>query len=326
VSLTSVLAADQALRNRLAALVPESERRNVSGLAHVVPPRTSHYSLVGTAFDYLFRFEVARRNKSAVARSWVAERGLDLAKADIDKAPTSLLRWPPSVDRQDLVEKMEHGYSAALQGYDRYLRLQTPTPQDARDAAGHALRLAKLDPVYRAGYVDSAPDSVDPLDVEDLVALLQAVPFEDRMAPCLGPRVWLNPTFGSFSVGIRGADADVVAGGLLVDLKTTKNPEVPKNLPQIVGYAMLAGAYRAMEAPEFPAIESIGLYFSRQATLVTIPLESVRANADYAGAYRALMAHCEGNPMSLDDVLVKHAEAARAASHPPTKRRTRKAP
>ncbi len=325
-SLTSVLAADQALRNRLAALVPESERTSVSGLEHVAPPRTTHYSLVGTAFDYLFRFEVARRNKSAIARSWVAERGLDLAKADTDKASTSLLRWPPGVDPQDLVRKMEHSYSTALQGYDRYLALQTPVPQDARDAAGHALRLAKLDPVYRAGYVDSAPDSVDPSDVEDIVALLRAVPFEDGMAPCLGPRVWLNPTFGSFSVGIHGADADIVAGGLLVDLKTTKNPEVPKNLPQIVGYAMLAEAYRAKEAPEFPAIESVGLYFSRQGTLVTIPLESVRANADYAGTHRALMAHCEEGPMSLDDVLVKHAGATRAASHPPAKGTARKVP
>jgi hypothetical protein len=307
-------------------LVPDAERTSVANLTPVAPPKTSHYSLVGTAFDYLFRFEVVRRNKSATARSWVAERGVELAKADIGESSAPVLRWPPGVNPQDLVGKMERAYSSALQAYDRYRGMQRTTPRDLADAAGHALRLAKLDPVYRAGYVDSAPESVDPHDVEDLVALLGAIPFEGRMAPCLGPRVWLNPTFGGFSVGIQGADADVVAGGLLIDLKTTKNPEVSKNLPQIVGYAMLAEAYRTEEAPEFPAIESLGLYFSRHATLVTIPLETVRANADYPGAFSELMAHCEERPMSLSDVLARHGGTKSAGLHTPAKGKVRRAP
>lgn len=311
VSLTSLLAANKPLRERLRALVPESERTSLIGLPEVASPRTKHYSLVGTAFDYLFRFEVARRNKSAFSQKWIAEAGLNLAKRDLSRAPLSQLRWPPDTSAHELVEQFERAYSEALKGYARYVALQAPAPEDLSEAASHALRLAKLDPIFRAGYVDPSPESADPLDVEDLVALLRAAPFDRSLAPCLGPRVWLNPTFGRFSLALHGADADLIAGDVLIDLKTTTNPVVAKHLPQLVGYAILAEAHRAAEAPEFPEIEYIGLYFSRQATLVVLPLEPVRANADYPGACRALLGHSEESPMMPDDVLSGRAATTR---------------
>src|SRR6266851_4039234 len=38
-----------------------------------VPPRTKNWSLVGTAFDYLLRFEMKRRAPHAQDKPWVAE-------------------------------------------------------------------------------------------------------------------------------------------------------------------------------------------------------------------------------------------------------------
>ena len=39
----------------------------------LAPPLTKHYSLVGTAFDYLLRFYVERLNPNAITKKWVAE-------------------------------------------------------------------------------------------------------------------------------------------------------------------------------------------------------------------------------------------------------------
>src|SRR5262245_3078502 len=39
-------------------------------------PRSTRYTMVGTAFDYLLRFELQRRAPHAVAGKWAAERSL----------------------------------------------------------------------------------------------------------------------------------------------------------------------------------------------------------------------------------------------------------
>ena len=36
------------------------------------PPRTAHYSMVGTAFDYLLRFYIKYHNPNAFTSRWVA--------------------------------------------------------------------------------------------------------------------------------------------------------------------------------------------------------------------------------------------------------------
>jgi len=43
----------------------------------LAPPLTSHYTLVGTAFDYLMRFYLKYLNPRAITRKWVAEESLE---------------------------------------------------------------------------------------------------------------------------------------------------------------------------------------------------------------------------------------------------------
>lgn len=74
-SLTSV-AESEPVRQLLAPLVGAVPKRATLPRLRVAP-RTRNFSLVGTAFDYLFRFEVARRCPDAVARPWVAEAAYD---------------------------------------------------------------------------------------------------------------------------------------------------------------------------------------------------------------------------------------------------------
>jgi hypothetical protein len=56
---------------RLKALRPNVPRKLSAPLQ--VEPRSNRYSMVGTAFDYLLRFELQRRAPHAVARRWIAE-------------------------------------------------------------------------------------------------------------------------------------------------------------------------------------------------------------------------------------------------------------
>lgn len=315
-SLTSLLASDRALAARLGALVPSSSVVDVSSLPLRAPPLTTHYPLVGTAFDYLFRFEVQRRNHEAVVKPWVADHAVALARMGSTAGGPTVLRWPPGVDRNHLVRMYDESLSAAKVAHSRYIGLSNPTNADVQGIAEQAIRLAKLDPIFRAGYLDSDPNAVDSKDIQDLVALLEIVPLDRSMSICGERDVLLNPTFGSFSQGIGGADADFLAGGTLVDIKTTKNPQLRPYLAQIVGYAMLAEAFRAREMPKFPEVRSIGIYYSRQGHLEVMSYKAVRSAADYPGAVEDLLGHCSGEPLTLIDVMM----GERSASTGGTKR------
>lgn len=63
--------------------------------------------------------------------------------------------------------------------------------------------------------------------------LVRAVPREMLVAR---QRATLNPTFGEASALVGGADADFVIDHTLVDIKTTKYPELKREIPhQLVG-------------------------------------------------------------------------------------------
>jgi hypothetical protein len=322
-SLTSVLKADTALAHRLTGLVPAEEITDPRQLSLKAPPLTKHYSLVGTAFDYLFRFEVQRRNPSAIARRWVASVAVELLKPVKGNREGAALALPGVDDQVAVAAEAEDILREAEACVVAYVKLEKPSDLQLAEAARHAIRLAKLDVIYRAGIVDPALGSTDPLDVRDLTGLLRVVPFEGAMAPCLLGKVWLNPTFGRFSVGIQGADADIVTSTMLIDLKTTIKPDFRPHLPQIVGYAMLAEAYRTDGATEFPLVESVGLYLARQGALISLPMTPVRQNRDFRGTFEALMNHCREAPLSLEDVRAMKTDSAPRGSvrkAQPTKR------
>jgi len=114
----------------------------------------------------------------------------------------------------------------------------------------HAILLAKLDNVYRAYQIDPDLIAVDPEDTADVVALLAVAPFETLSHPKV---MLLNPTFGSYSSVAGGADADLICGDLVVEVKTTKNAQLkPETIRQLLAYFVLARRARA-EDGSFPA-------------------------------------------------------------------------
>jgi hypothetical protein len=131
-----------------------------------------------------------------------------------------------------------------------------PLPSELAD---HALQLACLDTYIRAGRVERDPDAIALPNIADLVALFVEVPWEMLGSPEL---LWLNPSFGNVSRRVGGADADLISGNRLFDLKVKQQPTPRDDLRQLLAYAILARAARAAD-PTFPEIGMIGVYYAR---------------------------------------------------------------
>ena len=67
---------------RLKPLRPALPRK-IGAPLKVAPRTMNDYSLVGTAFDYLLRFEIERRAPYAKSRPWVAECVSDINASEI---------------------------------------------------------------------------------------------------------------------------------------------------------------------------------------------------------------------------------------------------
>jgi hypothetical protein len=138
------------------------------------------------------------------------------------------------------------------------------------------------DLVYSGDFtVDRMLEQADDAAVTELVALRELS--NERLIPKLTGPYHLGPTFDLSQRGPAqriAAEADLIAGGLLVDIKTTlapKNkaglrPEVLKaeNVYQLLGYALLdySNQYN---------IDQLGIFSARYGTLVTWHLERVTA-------------------------------------------------
>jgi hypothetical protein len=252
-----------------------------------VPPRAARpnrNSLLGTAFDYLVRFELRRLAPHARAAAWAAEKaprvffsetvgpfrsqGSGLSDQQLRLLDPDAEFNPLGVARQ-LRERALAVLAAARVAEEAHARSVSPSDGCIADLARHALRLAMLEPITRVSSLtlsrDYAPfaEPVDD-DVRELADLLAVVPFDQFVSPDL---VVLNPTFGEAGRLVGGADADLITGDLLVDFKLTAGDRVePKHLDQVAGYLLLARHQRSLD-PTAPEIRRVGIYYARPAHL-----------------------------------------------------------
>lgn len=220
----------------------------------LAPPVTTSYSLVGTAFDYLFRFYLERLNPGTISQMWVAAAGpfhMNLLRGD-----------PPTKKNQGhaILEK-------AKVSYERYLQDGLLSDELLR----HTILLAHLDVIYRAGMI---PDfKVDEGNIDDLRKLISVVDpnlFKAKQV-CI-----LNPTFGEGSALVGGADCDLILDSALIDIKTTKKLELARDyLNQVIGYYLLSQIASIEGAPAGHEINTLGIYYSRHALLYTIPVDGI---------------------------------------------------
>ncbi|MGD9570001.1 MAG: hypothetical protein AB7V48_17095 [Sedimentibacter sp.] len=219
-------------------------------------PQTKHYSLVGTAFDYLLRFFIERINENVIIEGWVAFNGLRDIKNQFSN---------------DVYQTGRNIILSAEKNYKKYLDTKIITNEMLSDV----LKLAKLDIFFRSGCIDDL-NKVDNADVEDLKYLYKLINPDEWYAKsvCI-----LNPTFNEASLLVGGADADIIIDDMLIDIKTTKKLELKKDyINQLVGYYIL---YKIEELHGIKKkkkdieILKLGIYFSRFGILKVFYIEDI---------------------------------------------------
>ena len=187
--------------------------------------------------------------------------------------------YPPPTKLRSLRRLVARRIAAARKYLVEYRHVSKPGLKERRRLARHALNLARIDPIVRALVYEHVEAIADERDIEDVVALLAAVPFERFDG--LGGSVLLNPSLGHPALGIE-ADADLVVGDCLIDLKVFKEPRIERKMVrQLFGYVMLA-RYLREQGQAFPEIRSVGIYFARQAYLWTGSLRDVTSGPPFS--------------------------------------------
>jgi len=185
------------------------------------PPLTNHYTMVGTAFDYLLRFYLKYHNPGAKENIWIAEKSCTKP-------------WRSSEENLLIRKKAGRNLEFAKNAYTKFLK----NGIFDEDIYKSVILLAQLDPIIRANYVDENLGIVDNDDIQDLKNLISLVNIEDFKVKS---HCFLNPNFGEGSSLIDGADGDLVIDNQIIDIKTTKKLEISKDMfNQIIGYYVLA--------------------------------------------------------------------------------------
>ena len=101
--------------------------------------------LVGTAFDYLIRFEIRRRAPHAIARQWVAEHAPDIIWHEDEKGAVGmdLLTDADPADHlppEEVARRIRRILADARAAVNAYQATQAPTDAQRAELSGHALR------------------------------------------------------------------------------------------------------------------------------------------------------------------------------------------
>ncbi|WP_328415017.1 hypothetical protein OG470_22020 [Micromonospora sp. NBC_00389] len=262
-------------------------RESVGSL--VVPGSQVNPGTIGTAFDWMVRFMVYPRP--------------DLRLALLG-ARTPPLRHAV----HELARTLNYSQSGGSVGTSRFTGPAAGSEADHQLVARACWALALLTDLYRVGPTPGSPlIALDPrsitteklLDLAPPAALdeLQALrAFAERsLLPSLSARrgAWaLGPTFAGSS--LMNADADLIAAGLLLELKTglgskrrdgtrRSSLEAP-TIMQLLGYVLL-------DFPDEFAIEAVGVFNARYAHLTTWHLTE-------------LLAELAGRPVDLKEERV----------------------
>jgi len=259
-SLTSFLKNDADLRILIDQTFEKPKMRG--DFERRAEPQTSNYALIGTAFDYVLRFKLERDYESVDSRPWVAQQGVTFGELghDEEEIGTDRPLQDILIDAQEL--------------HQEYLESGVMTD----DLLAATLDLARLDWIYRSGRISDEFGQASEGDIRDLRQLYEIIPESEFTG---ADTVLLNPTFGSASSLVGGADADLVLDDMLIDIKTVKDGTLKIGYwRQLVGYALLADI-ASEELEHMPEFSEVGIYFSRHGQLWETSTERIYEHEKY---------------------------------------------
>jgi len=234
------------------------------GPAQVLPADPTGYpwATVGTAFDYRLRFifgvnpqrTVAANGAKIVAKRLECSKRFPVAFEELVGVSADLERGPVRGQYEDEGGLARLCYVLAL--YEQCFRT-TPSRQSPLLALGPNATLAEVEALCTSQAAD------------DLVRLTELFLSTQQSLLDLEPVV-LNPTFKG-SIWLEGADADLILGSTLLDIKTWKNavPERP-DIWQLVGYLLA-------DFDDGYKIRSAGFYFSRHGSRIVWTVDDLLA-------------------------------------------------
>ena len=174
-SLTSLIKSDKELRDKIRTAFSRPKLEKAKPL--LAEPLTKRYGLVGTAFDYIFRFFLEKTNNvQNSSKVWIAEQAIELLlpNEEVYKTGSEII---------NNVKELKNEF------------IETGTL--SRELIRQTLRMSYIDPVFRAGvgieYIGVDADKEDIKDIEKQFALIEEELFRSKEV-CL-----LNPTFGEAS-------------------------------------------------------------------------------------------------------------------------------
>ncbi|WP_214828522.1 hypothetical protein [Exiguobacterium sp. s26] len=215
-------------------------------------------TLLGTAFDYLARFRIAKLIKSEYVTS-------------------GLMSYQGMYKLKDLPNINEYHFNKYLPWVEKIEKVVMGRAQLA-ELYEIAVRLAMLEQIARARINPSTVDLDylfnDPVpgDVVRELEMMMYLFEENFMIPEVikkNSSVSFNPHFGASSLLVEGADADVYINGTLYDFKTTKDNSLKKkdNLQLIAYYLLDELSYYAgseeFDFGDYHSIERVAFYKAR---------------------------------------------------------------
>ncbi len=189
-------------------------------------------TIVGTAFDYLARWTIAKNINGMKEDSYsklIAEHGLKYCER--------------AAKRDKKYNSIQKKYDDGIKNVERFVNESS----NETDIIKIAIFFAKLENIWRSRIPRFCIDIEKLLEVEkevfdDLVVLVEVfqTKFIDSGIVTPDSIVVYNPTFGDASYFCGGADADIYIDGTLYDFKCTKKERyVWKDVAQILGYYLL---------------------------------------------------------------------------------------
>lgn len=246
-------------------------------------PRTKDYMLIGTAYDYLLRFNLEKLYKKKVfADKWAAESALPHFKTK----SRGLLVTDNSVfnlNREDLIKYFENRkkneeiqrkrvpekFKECKDIYKQFIQSKL---KDKNRLFESTLFLARLDNVYRVGqsmkeHINFLPE--DSLNIDDLRQIESICDFKVFKPKKI---ILLNPTLGNNYIG---ADADIIIDDTLIEIKVTKELRLTRpHFNQLIGYYLLY-LISGVKGHKDIKINNLGIYFARHNVLWTIKIDEL---------------------------------------------------
>ncbi len=187
-------------------------------------------SVVGTAFDYIARFMIAKKlNKiNEVKERMNAQKGLEIVDRFTDKSISNSVRKK---------------YNKNMKKVDSFLSSKNKSPKSIIHSSTF---LARLEHINRSGMLPSDIETslLSDEKYEIIYELSNMVElFEEKILHRLvktNSEVVFNPHFGIASAMCGGADADIYIDGILYDFKSSKEFGYRwQDIAQLIGYYLL---------------------------------------------------------------------------------------